>query len=312
LANSNAMLPDSRDYAAFGLRIASQIALPELTPIDDDGGTADLDVVIGAVDPHLAGAHYHEPAVTISDDRVLLDLPPARYLVEDGCKITIDPTAGASEREVRVWLLGAVMGVVCHQRGLVPLHASAIEINGAAVAFMGHSGAGKSTLSAWFHGRGRQVLCDDLCAVGFDVDGRPRTWPGVPRIKLWRDALAALNRPPAGLEKVARNYEKYILPISAEGLLRPRPLAGLYLLSAEPVSAGKTITRLQGAKAVGAVEDNIYRWGLAVKMRRSRALFANCVALATHCEVFRVDRSRGLGQFEDEAVMIGRHLLASA
>src|SRR5258708_9269606 len=94
------------------------------------------------------------------------------------------------------------MGAIFHQRGLLPLHANAIEVGGQAVAFVGPSGAGKSTLAAYFRDRGYRVLCDDVCVVSFGSDGEPLAWPGIPRIKLSGRALAALVRRVCDLERV--------------------------------------------------------------------------------------------------------------
>lgn len=298
-----------RCYAAFGLRIASQIALPELPAAGDDPAGADLIIALGAVEPRSA-SELDAAAPTQSDaETFLLELPPARFLVENGRSITIDPAPGAAEREVRVWLLGSVIGVVCHQRGLLPLHANAIQIGAGAAAFAGPSGSGKSTLAAWFEQRGRKVLCDDVCVISFGADGEPLAWPGVPRIKLWRDALAALGRTPEGLDRVAVDHEKYNLPIGHAVSPAPLRLERLYLLRQASATPDRMVNPLSGAAAVGAIADNTYRWGLAVRMRRSPKLLANCVALAMHCEVFTVDRLWGYDDFEAEARKIERHLL---
>jgi hypothetical protein len=309
LANIEAAHPLWRSYAAFGLRIASQIALPELADAEGDEAAPDLVIAMGPVARSLAGARHVEPPVQIDGETFLLDLPPARYLVENGRRITIDPAPGAAEGDIRVWLLGSVMGVVCHQRGLLPLHANAIQIGAAAAAFAGPSGAGKSTLAAWFQERGRSVLCDDVCVISFGADGEPMAWAGVPRIKLWRDALAALGRTPDGLDRVALHHEKYNLPIRHAGSPRPLRLARLYVLRQTATTPDRMVNRLSGAAAVGAIADNTYRWPLAVKMKRSPKLLANCVALAKHCQVFTVDRRWGYGDFEAEACKIERHLL---
>ena len=79
--------------------------------------------------------------------------------------------------------------MILHQRSLLPLHANAMVVEGRAIGFMGHPGAGKSTLAAWFHDRGFDVLADDVCVVTPGPDGRPLAHPGIPRLRLWREAL---------------------------------------------------------------------------------------------------------------------------
>ena len=92
--------------------------------------------------------------------------------MRDGNQIVIDAAPDATDRNVRLFLLGSALGALLHQRGLLPLHANAIDLGGGAVAFSGHSGAGKSTIAAWFHDRGHRILADDVCVVGFDQSGR--------------------------------------------------------------------------------------------------------------------------------------------
>ena len=67
-----------------------------------------------------------------------------------GNRISFSPAAGAEETAVRLYLLGTCMGALLFQRKLLPLHGSAVVINGKAYAFVGDSGAGKSTLAAAF------------------------------------------------------------------------------------------------------------------------------------------------------------------
>ena len=89
----------------------------------------------------------------------------ARYLVSGGCEIIIEPHPTATEKDVRLFLLGSAMGALLLQRGIWPLHGSAIAGRSGAALFVGVSGSGKSTLVGAFHQRGFQVLADDVCAI---------------------------------------------------------------------------------------------------------------------------------------------------
>ena len=57
------------------------------------------------------------------------------------------------------------MGAILMQRKILPLHGSAIAIDGKAYAIVGDSGAGKSTLASAFLKRGYQLLSDDVITV---------------------------------------------------------------------------------------------------------------------------------------------------
>jgi hypothetical protein len=73
--------------------------------------------------------------------------------------------------EILVCLFGPIIGFVLHLRGTPCLHASAVVIDGRAVAFLGHSGAGKSTMAAAFVRRGFAALTDDVLALDFSSYG---------------------------------------------------------------------------------------------------------------------------------------------
>ena len=67
----------------------------------------------------------------------LLVLPgTGRVLVRNGNEITVQPDAGASGN-LNAILTGPILAVLWHQRGLLPLHASVVVIDGRAVALCG-------------------------------------------------------------------------------------------------------------------------------------------------------------------------------
>ena len=59
--------------------------------------------------------------------------------------------------------------------------------------------------------RGRQVISDDLCVFEASEQG-VRVWPGLNRLRLWEDALAALGCDQPGIEREFRGLNKYLVP----------------------------------------------------------------------------------------------------
>src|SRR5579872_7043606 len=288
-------------YTAFGLRIASQIALPELPAIDRGALAASIDVEIrlGAVPAQLPGAAVVGPGVTGAGDAILLDFDEGRYLIRDGRQIIVQPSQGTPGRDVRVYLLGRAMAAVCHQRRLMPLHANAIEVSGRAVAFVGPSGVGKSTLAAYFHQRGYRVLGDDVCVVSFDDQGRPMAWPGIPRIKLWSDALEAFGQEKRGLEPVVSGLEKFSLPMPHRLLPGPIPLSRVYAFGPATTRQAE-FRRLSGPDAMNAVVTNVYRWELAVATGAARRQFDQALSVVRNAAVFAVGRRWGFDFLADD------------
>jgi hypothetical protein len=282
--------PGPFHYRLFGLNVESELELPELSPVEPSD-EPDVRIGITAAGPH--------PGTLVAIDDV------AKFYVEGGLHIRIVPEPAVPDRNVRLFLLGSAMGMLLHQRGLLPLHANAIEIDGKAVAFMGPSGAGKSTLAAWFHDRGYRVIADDVCVVDFTVDGHPTVFDGLPRLRLWRDALEDSGRRP---EHFARSYsgdasyDKYDVPLRTIGG-GPRTLAATYVLErGEPA-----VIRLPGLESVESVFANTYRGHFLDHTGGHDLHMRACVKLVQSVPVFRWTRQWEQDQ-EDRMAAILDHV----
>ena len=293
-------------YRLFGLALDSELSLPELA-LRADEAEADIVVTLGRVraPPTDAGQ-----TPVVDEDRAVIAVDGiARFAVAGGRRIMVDPADGAETRDVRLYLLGSAMGLLLHQRGLLPLHANAIEVDGRAVAFMGASGDGKSTLAAWFHDHGLRVLADDVCVVCFDEAGRAMATPGLARVRLWHDAL----------ERSGRSAVDHPLSFSGEGKRqkydvaldrvsdsrRPVPLAAVYLLSRGDAFV---IERLSGLAAAEAVFANTYRGAYVGVTEGHRAHWQSCIDLVKQVPVHRLTRCWGFASFDEQAEQLLEHL----
>jgi len=290
-------------YALFGLTIASDIELP-LPPAAPE---AAIDVTIAHGPIAVKGDHpwgYAEvPGGTLLSVETV-----GRFLICGGSRIAVDPFPTASERNIRLFLLGSAFGALLHQRGLMPLHANAVVIDGRAFAFCGHSGAGKSTMAAWFHDRGHPILSDDVCVIGFAADGTPLAYPGIPRVRLWRQALEETGRLVDNYERSFDAVDKYDVPIPAGTRTESAPLAAVYLLAkAEDGAQAGTIDRLTGIAAVETLVSNTYRGAYLASIGGTGPHLAACVRIAKSVPIFRAARLWGFDAFDAEAERLDAH-----
>jgi hypothetical protein len=298
------MLSDT-GYSAFGLTVASTVPLPDL-PAEPLRSVPDVSVSEGRVESEEGAP------LPLSGDRsrAVLTVPDvARYEIFAGNRIVVDACPKADERHVRLFLLGSAFGALLHQRGLLPLHANAVELDGRAVAFAGPSGAGKSTLAAWFHDRGHPILTDDVCVVRWGPGGEPVASPGIPRLRLWRDALKRTGRRAEDFDQTWPNdeaYDKFDVPLPTPAdRRRPLPLAAIYLL--REGDGPLALERLRGSAAVGALISNTYRGNFVQIVGDPVAHWRQCHALATTVPIFEAVRSFDPERFEQEALMIEDH-----
>ena len=294
-----------RGYRVFGLTVQSEIPLPELVP-GQDVAEADVVIRLGMI-PAIEGEVRENFAAT--DAGGVLNVAGAgRYLIRDGREIIVDPDPAGTERHLRLFLLGSAFGAILHQRGLLPLHSNAMEIAGHAVGFMGASGAGKSTMAAWFHDRGYHVLADDVCVVTGSRDTTPLAHPGIPRLRLWRDALEASGRNPQDHEHAFDDADKYNVRTRISDAPSPLPLGVIYLLDRPDSGAQElSITRLQGLDAIEALVANTYRGGYLAKLGATQRHLSQCVELARRVPVFRTERVWGTDAFAEQARLLEEH-----
>jgi hypothetical protein len=259
-------------YRLFGLHVESELALPELRLVDPSN-EPDVHIALTADGRPDGGTHL--PIDDIAD-----------FYVDGGSRIRIVPKEGVPERNIRLFLLGSAMGMLLHQRGLLPLHANAVEIDGKAFAFMGPSGSGKSTLAAWFHDRGHRVIADDVCVVDFSSDGQPLAFEGLPRLRLWRDVLEATGRWPEQFEPSYSgdpSYDKFDVPLETAAGDDGLHLAAVYLLEKGDEAV---LTRLNGLDSVEAIFANTYRGGFLDRVGGHRAHMESCIRLSQSVPVF--------------------------
>ncbi len=243
-------------YLAYGLKIDSELELPELGDSCEPEGEADLTIRLGNVARYGTEGGGERDDMRWNDPQTfwLHADAVAHYLVSNGREITVMIETGADASSVRVYLLGSACGALLVQRGFLVLHGNAIRVGDACLVCVGDSGAGKSTLAAGFLRNGFQVLADDVVAV--DIEGH--AIPGFPRIKLWQDAADHLGFSTEGRIRVFPDMDKYNLPIAPFDHAARLPIRWVYHLTSGDVDE-ICIEPVTGQRRFGLLRDNTYR-----------------------------------------------------
>ena len=169
----------------------------------------------------------------------------------DGREIWADWTDRSTLEDACVYLVGPVLAFAIRLRGMTCLHASAVAVDGRAIALLGGPGAGKSTTAAAFALSGFAVLSDDVVVLS-ESDGRLLVQPGYPRVNLWPESVRLLSGSDDALPRITPTWEKQYLPLDRNGRRfaeKPLPLAGIYFLDdREPELALPAIEEFSGSK----------------------------------------------------------------
>lgn len=178
-------------YSAYGLVFASAFVLPELVEVKPCAADVWIDRGTFKEQRDLSGDatwyRFEEDGAVLHWDTV------GTFKVQYGNEIIVEQAENVEDDLVAFPLLGPVLAVLLHQRGLLILHASSIGIKGCGFCLLGDKGAGKSTTAASLVAAGHTLLTDDIVAIDCNADGDFYVLAGFPQIKLEADAGARIG-----------------------------------------------------------------------------------------------------------------------
>lgn len=283
--------------------------MPELEPAEP--AAADILISVGAIDmpkpsPEAATIFRFEP-----DRQYLAWHAVGAFLISDACRIEVEPAPGIDDALIAFPLLGPVMALILHQRGLLVLHASAVAIAGKSAIFMGDKGAGKSTTASAMIRAGHELLTDDVVALDLSHPDEPMIVPGFPQIKLAADAAAAISLEGAQVRPQVHPAINKAQHRLQSAFSRDRvPATRIYILER---GRKAEISPMPGIAALPAVIRFSYvtRFGRAALVGDfAAAHLGHCARLADRVGVCRLEVPTGLDRIGEVVSLVEHDLMA--
>lgn len=215
---------------------------------------------------------------------------------------------GTDPALVESMAVGPMFSFLVWLRGGQALHASAVLVDGHAVAFCGVTGAGKSTTAAQFVRLGHPLITDDVMAWKWDGDAC-LVQTGPTRVKLWPDSAAVVQpEEVAGLPRVHAQVEKRILNLPTDAALSTsgHPLSCIHLLT----PGAERACDLSPAEAFVALKEHCRDDSILPRELRARQ-FEELARLVRTVRVRRVPAHTGLDRLESFARSLLKGLRAS-
>jgi len=308
---TSAKTSDTTDYVLCGWRIRSAVPLPEVMRWTGNDRAPDVVIRLGPAPPLRDASLKGVGPVQVGRDGVCrLEIKDvAACLVIAGREVVVDARTGLDLPDLRGWLLGVALGMLCHQRGLFPLHASCVRIGAAAVALAGRTGTGKSTLAAALALRGHGLLADDVCAIELAPSGGPQVRPSFPRLLLSDDAMRALDLARDSVPRASKGKRKFHFCEPRRFDTSPARLHGVYLLERSAIDE-TDIQPVSGAAAAAMLSTEIFRPRIGFHLGRKADLLAQAFHVAAQVPVFRCPVHPGLTEIGPLAARVEAHAVS--
>lgn len=165
----------------------------------------------------------------------------------DLAEVVIYPVEGSSLELVAVLATGGLLSFVLMMSGAPVLHASAVEVSGQALAFVGYSGMGKSTMAALVCAEGARLITDDVLRL--DLDGDPRCHRGATEVRLRRSAVELSERFTAQPAARCTGDDRTALDLAAASE-EVVPLAAIAIPNPDRAAVGVSARRLGGVEGL--------------------------------------------------------------
>lgn len=255
----------------------------------------EIEVRLGPCPDDLPDATVFPPHTWTTPTRTLLHVSGGwRALVEDGRRITVQGPVGDPALDPTgdivgpTWILdGWALPFALLQRGLLPLHATIVDVGGTVVAVGGHSGSGKSTTALALAARGHVLLTDDIAAVELRDDG-PWVLPFQRRIHLFPHSADALGLADALVPMAGQPHKGAVLP--PEPPPQPRRLGAVILLDPRADVTEVSTCAEQGHARLGLLLDRAGRPRSASATLGAQRYFDVATVVAARTPIWRLVR----------------------
>lgn len=290
-------------YRVYGLNIESTIQVPELEMIDSNSNI-DVRMSYGQVNQEIKDLIEEGKCSKYSKQSMWFNIKDvAIYHIYNGDTIVIQPYEGASIKQIKLYILGSVMGMILLQKNIVAIHGGGIVMNGKGCVFTGPKGSGKSTITTALRKKGYKFISDDVCSI----DSNKLTINhGFGYQKLCEDTMDKFGYDVEQFEifRGDLNKNKYIVPAFNEFIKEDIKLDSIFELSVGDVNKVE-IEEIQGSQKMDKFINNIFRVEVLKYAGGIEVLyFKKCLNIVKNIKWFKVTRPRDVFSVDEQIEVI--------
>lgn len=278
------------NYIFYGLKVRSEFRIRGLH--DKKIGEPDISIHAGRLPQHIPKISSKGLLFEATKDDFLFHFEKfgVSFRILSGKKIIVDLKKSEFLVEHEVLLMTSVIGVLLHQRSLLPLHGSSISTEQGKYIFIGKSASGKSSLAAEFYFNGYQIISDDIATISSSSNNQLMLHKGLPYLKLWENVLR-LYSSKTSFQPVRHDLNKYIVPIKSGPETSTSKIAAIIVLSTNNTSDFK-IHKISGIDRIKVLKVNTYRNRFVNVLGQEENQFKVITSLARECDFFLLERPK--------------------
>jgi len=283
------LLREMYNYTVYGLHLESEIRCPELQTVDRKSSAPDGVIRIGKVPERLGNPKTTGFKFEAKKKQILLKTDYiANFLVSDGHKIMFQPRPVATQKSIRLLLLGWAMGALLQQKNIFPLHGCTLKAGDQAIILCGSSGSGKSTLARTLVDRGIKILDDNIAVIDLD-EGKATVRPGYPEIKLWDKDIRKRGEEISAFEKVYPRKPKFAVPLKDHFYPLPLPIGKVFILQRSPHKTTR-ISLLHGKDKIKALIEQTFCRRFLKGLDKKTEHFRFITLLSRHLQLYLIEQ----------------------
>lgn len=278
-------------YRLYGMKIETDLEFLQL--VTDDGGEAQIPVVtIEKAD--VAQSVLMEQKETgknyvFGEKRSWLSNNTMWMVAENGNHIGYQLKEGGNPFYMQTFLLGYGMSMIALQRGLLPIHCSAVADEKGAVLIAGESGSGKSTLTVSLLEKGYRLMADDMALVEPKAGGITMVYPAFPYQKLCRNVVREKGCDFQNLIYINEEKDKFLVPCEGEFSLKAEKVKAFLMLGihdGEDVS----VSEVRGIDRMYLYADNLFVRHLLKEEKYRPEIGQKCLEMAAAVPSYYLSR----------------------
>ena len=278
-------------YKIYGMKIETDLEFPQLV-VAEDGE---------AVDVQILRADFSEEVRRKAEDKFYemgsgysyFSNTTCQMQIYDGKKLTYALTGDGWPQYLQTYILGYGLSFLALQRGMLPIHCSALADDKGAVLIAGESGSGKSTITASFLKNGYRLMADDMALV----DGE-NVYPAFPYQKLCRNVALAEGYQLEELIYINEDKDKFLAPYRGEFPTNGEKIKGFILLR---VVNGEQVVdaEIAGLGRFEVFAGNLFVRHLIGKEKYTPLIGQKCLEMASKVPVYAIGRPNGMDTTEE-------------